>query len=115
MITGAHSIVFSTDAEADRTFFRDILGLPHVDAGEGWPIFGLPPAEVALHPWDENDVHRLYLICDDVRAFTLEMQRHGVATTPVEEQEWGLLTELTLPGGGKLGVYQPLHPRPHSS
>ena len=115
MITGAHAIVFSKDADADRAFFRDVLKLTHVDAGDGWLIFGLPPSEVAVHPADENGTHELYLLCDDVAAFVAEMARHGVATGPVTEQGWGLLTRLTLPGGGELGVYEPRHLRPQTA
>jgi hypothetical protein len=114
MIVGAHSIIYSADAEADRAFLRDVLRLPSVDVGDGWLIFGLPPAEVAMHPGDENDVHELFLMCDDVKAFIAEMKKHGVACGPVQSQGWGLLTQLTLPGGGKLGVYEPRHARPES-
>lgn len=112
MIIGAHSIVYSKDPEADRAFLRDVLGLPHVDVGDGWLIFGLPPAEVAVHPSDENDVHELYLMCEDVHAFVAAMRDRSIACAPVQDQGWGLLTELTLPGGGSLGVYQPRHARP---
>jgi hypothetical protein len=112
MINGAHSIVYSTNPEADRTFLREVLRLPHVDAGGGWLIFGLPPAEVAVHPADEDAHHELYLMCDDVDAFVREMAAHDVSCAPVTEQRWGLLTEIALPGGGKLGVYQPRHARP---
>jgi hypothetical protein len=112
MITGAHSILYSTNPEADRAFFRDVLRLPSVDVGGGWLIFGLPPAEIAVHPGDENDVHELYLLCDDVEAFVAEMRGRGIACGPVQSPGWGLLTQLSLPGGGKLGVYQPRHARP---
>jgi hypothetical protein len=112
MITGAHSIIYSTDPEADRRFLRDVLKLPHVDVGDGWLIFGLPPAEVAVHPSDRNDVHEFYLICADVRAFVTTMNDHDIRCTPVRDEGWGLLTRLTLPGGGRLGVYQPRHARP---
>ena len=112
MITGAHSIIYSNDAEADRAFFRDVLNLTNVDVGQGWLIFGLPPAEVAVHPSDKNDVHEFYLMCDDVEAFSAEMEKKSVACGPVQDMGWGLLSELTLPGGGKLGVYQPRHARP---
>jgi hypothetical protein len=112
MITGAHSILYSTSSDADRAFLRDVLKFPSVDVGGGWLIFGLPPSEVAVHPSDENDVHELYLICDDVEAFVAEMKEHGVATSPVQNQGWGLVTHVTLPGGGKLGVYEPRHARP---
>jgi hypothetical protein len=112
MITGAHSIIYSTDPEADRAFFRDVLKLPNVDVGHGWLIFGLPPAEVAIHPGDKNDVHELYLMCDDIMAFVDELNAAHIACDPVQDQGWGVLTRLTLPGGGRLGVYQPRHARP---
>ena len=89
-----------------------MLKLTHVDVGGGWLIFGLPPSEVAVHPSEKSDVHELYLMCDDVQSFIVEMQRHGIACGPVQSMGWGLLTQLTLPGGGKLGVYQPRHDRP---
>ncbi len=114
MINGAHVILYSTDADADRAFLRDVIGLPHVDVGDGWLIFGLPPSEVAVHPAKENDVHELYFMCEDVNAFAAEMQKRGVACTPPENLGWGLRVEITLPGGGKLGVYQPRHARPTS-
>jgi hypothetical protein len=112
MITGAHSVIYSTDAEADRSFLRDVLRLTNVDVGHGWLIFGLPPAEVAVHPSENNDVHEFYLLCDDVNAFVAEMTSHQIACDPVQEQRYGLFTRLPLPGGGKLGVYQPRHARP---
>ena len=112
MLTGAHAIIYSTNAEADRAFFRDVLKLSNVDVGHGWLIFGLPPAEVAVHPPDDNDVHEFYLMCDDVEAFVTEIARHGVTCQPLEDQGWGRLTRVVLPGGGKLGVYQPRHARP---
>jgi hypothetical protein len=112
VITGAHVIVYSTDAEADRAFLRDVLGFPHVDAGDGWLIFALPSAELAAHPGEENDRHELYLMTDDVEALVATMSGRGVAASPVVDRGWGLLTEVTLPGGGKLGVYQPRHPSP---
>jgi hypothetical protein len=112
MIVGAHSIIYSVTPDADRAFLRDVLELPGVDVGGGWLIFGLPPAEVAVHPSDENDVHEFYLMCDDVEAFVAEMKRRGVACSSVQNPGWGLLTRVTLPGGGKLGVYQPRHARP---
>jgi hypothetical protein len=112
MIIGAHSIIYSKDSDADRAFLRDVLGFPNVDVGDGWLIFGLPPAEVAVHPSDENGVHELYLMTDDVEALVAAMQARGVATEPISNQGWGMLTQLTLPGGGRLGVYQPRHARP---
>jgi len=112
VIIGAHSIVYSLSPEADRTFLRDVLKLPSVDVGGGWLIFGLPPAEVAVHPSDKNDVHEFYLMCDDVEAFVASMQKANVTCGPVQNQGWGLLTQVRLPGGGRLGVYQPRHGRP---
>ncbi|HVV50042.1 MAG TPA: extradiol dioxygenase [Polyangia bacterium] len=112
MIIGAHAIVYSKDPEADRAFLREVLRFPHVDVGGGWLIFGLPPAEVAVHPAEDGGRHELYLMCDDVGALVAEMVARGVACAPVTDQRWGLLTELALPGGGKLGVYEPRHPRP---
>src|SRR5262245_10359046 len=115
MITGAHSIIYSAKADADRAFFRDVLGLAHVDVDGGWLIFGLPPAEVAVHPSDKNDEHELYLMCDDIEAFVADMKGRGIACAAVKDQGWGLLTEVTLPGGGSIGVYQPRHARPKTA
>lgn len=112
MITGAHSIIYSTNPDADRAFLRDVLNLPNVDVGGGWLIFGLPPAEVAVHPAEENDVHEFYLMCDDIEALITEMKERKIACSPVHNMGWGVLTQVTLPGGGKLGIYQPRHARP---
>jgi len=112
MITGAHTIIYSTSPEADRAFFRDVLRLPNVDVGGGWLIFGLPPAEVAVHPSDNNDVHELYLMCNDIESLVVELAKRDIPCGQVQDQGWGLLAELTLPGGGKMGVYQPRHARP---
>jgi hypothetical protein len=112
MIIGSHSIVYSKNPVADRTFLRDVLKFPSVDVGDGWLIFGLPPSEVAVHPSEKNDVHEFYLMCDDVEQFVAEMSRHGVTCSPVANRGWGMLTEVKLPGGGRLGVYQPRHARP---
>lgn len=112
MIIGAHSIIYSKSPEADRAFLRDVLRLPNVDVGDGWLIFGLPPAEVAVHPSAKNDVHEFYLMCDDVEALLAEMKRRKVACGPVDDQGWGLLTHVMLPSGGRLGVYQTRHARP---
>lgn len=113
VITGAHVILYSADADADRAFLRDVLGLAYVDAGHGWLIFALPPAEVALHP-AEAPAHELYLMCDDLDATTAELTARGVAFGPVTEERWGRLTSLRLPGGSDLGLYQPKHPiAPH--
>ena len=115
MIIGAHSIIYSTDPESDREFLRDVLHFPHVDVGGGWLIFALPPSEVAVHPSEENNVHEFYLMCDDVNAFIADMKKRRIACSAVHAQPWGLLTEVTLPGGGKLGVYEPRHTRPASA
>lgn len=112
MITGAHTILYSKNPEADRAFLRDVLKLPNVDVGGGWLIFGLPPAEVAVHPSDANDVHEFYLMTDDVEKFVAEMATRKIPCSPVQNQGWGILTHVTLPGGGKLGVYQSRHERP---
>jgi hypothetical protein len=112
VISGAHAIIYSKQPEADRAFLRDVLGLPHVDVGDGWLIFGLPPAEVAVHPSRKNDEHELFLMCDDVRAFVAAMRKRNVACAPVQQMGWGSLTSVTLPGGGTLGVYEPRHARP---
>ena len=112
MIHGTHVIIYSKDAEADRAFFRDVLKYESVDAGHGWLIFALPPAEVAVHPSDTNDVHEFFLMCDDIQSLVAEMKRKNVTCSPVDEQRWGSITRLALPGGGTLGVYQPKHPSP---
>ena len=112
MINGAHSIIYSKNPEADRVFLRDVLELPNVDIGDGWLIFGLPPAEVAVHPSSKNDVHEFYLMCDDVEAFIAAMNERNIICGPVQNRGWGLLTQLTLPGGGGLSIYQPRHARP---
>lgn len=113
MINGAHVIIYSKKPDLDRAFLEDVLALSHVDAGGGWLVFALPPSEVAVHPGKTNGVHELYLTCDDVKSFIGEVGKHGIRCSPVQEQRWGLLTTLTLPGGGKLGVYEPRHARPN--
>ena len=110
MIFGAHTIVYSQDAEADRAFLRDILGFASVDAGHGWLIFALPPAEVAVHPAEANGRHELYLMCDDLAREMQVLAARGVACSPVQEARWGSITKLRLPGGGEIGLYQPRHP-----
>lgn len=115
MITGAHTILYSTNAEADRAFLRDVLGFPHTDAGGGWLIFALPASELAVHPAEKNDRHELYLMCDDAKKFVERMGARGVACDPLSDQGWGVLTRITLPGGGRIGVYEPRHARPDAS
>ncbi|HEV2786182.1 MAG TPA: VOC family protein [Solirubrobacteraceae bacterium] len=113
MITGVHAIIYTTDADADRAFFDDVLGLPSVDAGGGWLIFGLPPAELAAHPHQSGGAHELYLMCDDVHATVEELEAKGVTFAgAVSDEGFGLLTAIELPGGGRLGLYQPRHPTP---
>jgi catechol 2,3-dioxygenase-like lactoylglutathione lyase family enzyme len=110
MISGAHVIVYSKDEEADRAFFRDVLGFSSVDAGHGWLIFALPPAEAAFHPSEENNKHELYLMCPDLAAEMSALQQKGIICSTVHEERWGSLTTIPLPGGGKIGLYQPKHP-----
>ncbi len=110
MISGAHLIVYSKDAEADRTFFRDVLGFASVDAGHGWLIYALPPAEAAFHPAEENDRHELYFLCDDLKAEISTLNKKGVACSDIHNERWGSITKISLPGGGKIGLYQPKHP-----
>jgi catechol 2,3-dioxygenase-like lactoylglutathione lyase family enzyme len=112
MIHGAHVVVFSSDAEADRAFFRDVLGYPFVDAGHGWLIFALPPAELAIHPAPTNAGHELFLMCDDLDAVVAKMSAHGITCSEFTTERWGSITHVTLPGGGSLGIYQPAHPSP---
>jgi hypothetical protein len=110
MIFGAHLVFYSTDATADRAFIRDILGFPSVDAGHGWLIFALPPAEVAVHPAAENGRPELYFMCDDLRAQISTLRERGVSCSEVQEAQWGSVTRIRLPGGGEVGLYQPKHP-----
>ena len=110
MIMGAHVIVYSKDAEADRVFFRDVLGFKSIDAGHGWLIFALPPAEAAFHPDEENDRHELYFMCDDLKAEMSALKKKGVACSDVHRERWGSITRIMLPGGGRIGLYQATHP-----
>jgi len=112
MINGAHLIVHSRDAEADRAFFRDVLEYPHVDAGHGWLIFKLPPAEAAVHPTEGTESQELFLMCDDVEATMAQLAAKGVEfAEPLTDARWGRVTRLRLPGGGTLGLYEPRHPK----
>ena len=120
MITGAHFLLYSKDPEADRSFFRDFLGFRAVDAGGGWLIFALPPAEMAIHPSDRDVAQRhaegdlsgcvLYLMCDELRSFIRVLKAKHVSCTEIQEEEWGLATTIRLPSGGAIGLYQPTHP-----
>ena len=114
MINGSHVIIYRANPDADRAFLRDALGLPHVDAGGGWLIFGLPPSEVAVHPADGSNHHELYLMCADIERFRAAMSERGLDSTDITDQRWGRVIRLTLPGGGSVGVYEPRHGRPPS-
>jgi catechol 2,3-dioxygenase-like lactoylglutathione lyase family enzyme len=109
MISGAHVVVYSKKADADRAFCRDVLGLKSVDAGHEWLIFALPPAEVAFHP-SGNDTHELYFMCDDLKSEMASLAKKGVTCSKVEEARWGSITKMRLPSGGNIGLYQPTHP-----
>ena len=111
MINGAHAMIFSRETEAVRAFLRDTLEFPSVDAGGGWLIFALPPAELAAHPTEGDLHHELYLMCDDIQTTVEELTAKGVEFTgPVSDQGFGLVTAIKLPGGGELGLYEPRHP-----
>jgi catechol 2,3-dioxygenase-like lactoylglutathione lyase family enzyme len=118
VITGAHVTIFAEDAEAARAFFRDVLGFPHVDAGDGWLIFATPPAEIGIHPgggWEQGEgQHLLFLMCDDIERTVEELTQKGVEfVEPVTDEGFGLMTSLKVPGAGRLGLYEPRHERPH--
>jgi predicted enzyme related to lactoylglutathione lyase len=116
VITGVHAIIFTSDADADRAFFRDVLDLPSVDAGGGWLIFALPPAELAAHPTENAGHHELYLMCDDVRATAEDLRGKGVEfTKEISDEGFGLMTAFSLPSGSELALYEPRHPSPLSS
>jgi len=122
MINGAHVVLYTKDPEADRAFFRDVLQLPSVDAGHGWLIFALPPAEAAFHGLEKNDAehsdlpekakHELYFMCDDLAATLRDLKKKKVSVSETTEQRWGKLATFTLPSGSKVGIYQPKHPSP---
>jgi catechol 2,3-dioxygenase-like lactoylglutathione lyase family enzyme len=106
-------ILFSNDPDADRAFFADVLGLAHVDAGGGWLIFALPPAEAAMHPTEGPASHELYFMCDDIEATIEELRAKGVVfTAGISDERWGRVTRFRLPGSGEVGMYEPRHPRP---
>jgi hypothetical protein len=113
MITGVHAIIFTAEADGVRAFFRDVLELSSVDAGQGWLIFALPPAEVAAHPSDDAGHHEIYLMCDDVHTTVDELGRKAVEfSRPISDEGFGLMTAIKLPGGAELGLYEPRHPIP---
>ncbi|MDH6108782.1 catechol 2,3-dioxygenase-like lactoylglutathione lyase family enzyme [Kitasatospora sp. MAP12-15] len=113
MINGAHVVLYSQDAEADRAFLGDVLGFSAVDAGGGWLIFKLPPAEVAVHPTADRPQHEFYLLCDDLEATLAAVAAKGFVVAPIDEQRWGRLSSITLPSGAQQPIYQPLHPVAH--
>ena len=112
MINGVHAVLFSQDADSVRAFLRDVLGFSSVDAGGGWLIFALPPAELAAHPTTEGVKHELYFMCDDIESTVAELEGRGVQfTQPVADEGFGLVTAMRVPGGGELGLYEPKHPK----
>jgi hypothetical protein len=125
VITGAHFLLYSKDPEADRVFFRDLLGFRAVDLGHGWLIFALPPAELAVHPSDANFVQKhadhdllgaiLYLMCDDLLPLVKSLEAKNVRCAPITEARWGMSTSIQLPSGGEIGLYQPTHLTAHDS
>jgi len=113
MIIGSHSVIYSKDPDKDRAFLRDVLKSTVVDAGGGYLVFGFGPSEASVHEATiESPAHQLYLLCDDVEAFIADMKEHGISCGAVQDAGWGLITEVTLPSGGPLHVYQPRHARP---
>jgi hypothetical protein len=110
MIYGTHVMIYSENVEADRAFFRDVLRFPSVDAGRGWLIFALPPAEVAVHPSDESGSQEIYFMCDDIKAEIASLADKNVVCSEIQEARWGSITRMRLPGGREIGLYQPMHP-----
>ena len=118
MLIGAHMVIYSEDAEADRAFFRDTLRFRSVDAGHGWLIFELPGAEVAFHPHQNNNQQEMFFVCDDLQAEMAALRKKGVRFGEITKERWGTRTTMSLPGGGVIGLYEPKHPvaiRPESS
>lgn len=120
MITGTHILFYSTNADADRAFLRDVLGFRNIDVGGGWLIFAMPPAEAAVHPGDESTALRhaersllgsiVYFMCDDVHEMLRSLEAKNVKCAPLKQERWGIQTAITLPSGGQIGLYQPAHP-----
>ncbi len=112
MISGAHVMIFTRDEDADRAFLRDVLEIPCIDAGGGWLIYKLPPTELGIHGGPENEVHKLYLMCDDLDEAIVSLKRKGADCSEPFSASWGRATSISLPGGGKLGLYEPSHEHP---
>lgn len=112
-IIGAYAMLFTKDADADRAFLRDVIGLRAVDAGQGWLIFALPPSEMGVHPGEKNDAYEFYFMTDDVEAEIAGLRAKGVACDDIADRGWGLISAVAMPGGGKLALYQPRHPLAH--
>jgi catechol 2,3-dioxygenase-like lactoylglutathione lyase family enzyme len=112
LINGAHIVIYTKDPESDRAFFRDVLKFSSVDAGHGWLIFAMPPLEAAFHDSENNDQHELYLMCDEIVETLKNLKSKNVTVSDVSERPWGKVATFTLPGGGKIGVYEPKHPSP---
>jgi catechol 2,3-dioxygenase-like lactoylglutathione lyase family enzyme len=112
VINGAHIVIYTKDPEADRVFFRDVLKFPSVNAGHDWLIFAMPPLEAAFHDSENNDQHELYLMCNDIAATLEDLKSKNVKISDVSERPWGKVATFTLPGRGKMGVYEPKHPSP---
>ncbi|MBA2248658.1 MAG: extradiol dioxygenase [Chitinophagaceae bacterium] len=112
MITGVHSLIYSTRPEKDRNFLLNILKLPNVDVGNGRLIFGLPPSEISIHSSTKNNIQEIYFMCEDINHFIKEMAKLKIMCSPIKDQGWGIISKLTLPGGGKISIYQPRHARP---
>ena len=114
MINAVHALIYAKDADKARAFFKDVLNWPSVDAGRGWLIFALPPAEIAAHPAEDDadaGTCALYLMCDDINTAVAELKAKGVATkSPIADHGWGLVTSIEIPGFGDMGLYQPKHP-----
>ncbi|HEY9084434.1 MAG TPA: hypothetical protein VIN40_00625 [Candidatus Tyrphobacter sp.] len=112
MITGMHALIYSRHPKALQAFLSNVLELPSVDAGEGWPIYAVPPTELAVHPTEGKPEHELFLICDDIEKTVAKITEHGIKSTPIEDRGWGLVTTLELAAGESIGLYEPHHPRP---
>jgi len=112
LVSGAHSILYSRDAEADRRFLKSVFAFPSVDAGGGWLIFGLPTSELAVHPSSRNGHFEFYLMCEDVTTLIQDLRKQGIRCSPIRHHDWGSMTKIRLPSGGALPIYEPKHPRP---